>query len=882
MRIVSLDLQLVKIESQGSLIVMVARDVAGERYVVQVPFEPYFYVPDEEARASEWPETIRLEPGHVSVMDGSALTRVVCSTPTEVSRRRRGKRHSEANVPIARRFLVDTGIKKGFRVDEYEVVNEEHNVIRCWPHALTPIEDIDAPMTGMLYDIETNRARDGKFSKPTKAEGEVTAISWMTASWRAAGVSLEEKIITLQWHPSHKDFGRPEVQQRWKYSHAHDKEVEWEVWTFSSEQEMMLRFVQTAKDVRWDVWAAWNGHYGFKTKRSPGGTGGFDAPYLINRLDKLGIGSSQLSPFNHTVANYRKQGNDGVYVWTCEVGGVQLVDMMTTYSVKDGGMVAKVPFFGLKAVVESKTSMPIHKDPESIQDWWLNRNDRFLDYCFQDIDAIALLEKQEDYVGYLKRFQWLTGVEDANNLFKPMTLIDTLVLRKGRELNVVLPTGGEDFELDWEPEKGAKGGYVKKPIKTGLLKDYIIVDFSAMYVEIMQAANVGVDTLVLAGMEQREDDIVIPLKDDWSQTARFRSPDVKLGIIPQVLDLLRSARKVYDDAIEKAASPAEVKALKKAREPAKQLLLSAYGVQLVPSFRMAHPLAGLAIPAMGRFLAKKADAWAARVDEPFVRMDTDSGMKDAPEGVEVVKYGKWMERQMGLAADAAARELGIKKHNLSMGFEKAYSWFIGGETKKRYAGIIHWSEGIYADPPHTPKCPLHCKHLEYAGGSLATEGAPLVSKEVERVVLRGLLDQVPIEKLLQYAKTMYDAVRKGEVDLEEVVEKTKLGFDPEHTDKDTDVVKGARTAMELFNMDFKVGERVCLIRLKGTKEWLSIPADEDIPLKDIAPDWEYHALHGVLNPLKEIFGWVGEAETLDQIAKGQKPTKQQRLLVEAE
>lgn len=875
-----LELMMTSITAQGSLIVMIARSPAGERYVVQCPFEAYFFIPTAEAETADWKDAkVRIEPGHKSALNGEPLSRIVVASPAEVSRRRRGKTHHEANVLYPRRFLIDTGIVKGFRVERYEVVNAEYNVIRAWPHDLTPL-DVDAPMFGMKLDIETNRAADGKFSKPTKAEGAVTAVSWDPVKWSIKdGIELvENKRITFQWHPSNKEFGRPRVETRWKYSFAWDREIEWEIWTYATEPEMLLAFTQYVKNTRPDFWTAWNGHYGFKTSRAPGGTGGFDAPYLINRLDKIGIGSNQLSPFNHTVAKYVKLGEEGRFVWRCEIAGIQLIDLMTTYSVKDGGMVAKVPFFGLKAVVESKTKMPIHKDPESIQDWWLSRNDRFLDYSFQDIDGISILERLEDYIGYLKRFQWLVGMEDANTLFSPSTLIDTLVLRKARELGVVLPTGGDDVELDWVPEKGAKGGYVKKPIKAGLLKDYIIVDFSAMYVEIMQAANVGLDTLVHSGMEEREDDIVIPLKDDWSQVARFRSPDFKLGVIPQVLDLLRSARKVYDDKIALAKTPAEIKALKKDREPAKQLLLSAYGVQLLPSFRLAHPLAGLAIPAMGRFLAKKADAWAAKVDEPFVRMDTDSGMKDAPEGVDVVKYGHWMEEQMGKAADAAARDLRIKKHNLSMGFEKAYSSFVGGETKKRYAGIIHWAEGVYADPPHTPKCPIECKHLEYAGGSLATEGAALISKEVERFVLRGLLDEKPIDQLLKYAKTMYDAVKNGEIDVADVVEKQKLGFDPEHDDKDTDVVKGARNAMDLYGLDFKKGEQVRIIRLKAVNPWLTIPVDDDIP-KDVKVDWEYHALHAVLNPLKEVFSWVNEDERLDAIARGLKPTKQQRLVI---
>lgn len=877
-----LELMMTNVCSQGSLVILTGRTVEGERWVVQVPFKPYFYVSDadvaNEENADRWKDVHALEPGHRSVLDDRALTRVVVNSPTEIARKRRGLDHHEADIPHDRRFLIHMGIKTGFRVDSYTTLNADKNVILAVPDAISAC-DVSAPMTGILYDIETLKdPRTNKYSTPIETKAPISAITYNDVRWEGENVILGEKVVTLQWHPSNTVYGKPVVDSRWKFSFGMDREVEHEVWTFSNESEMLLHFIQTMKDEPRDVWAAWNGHYGFKTQRAPGGTGGYDAPYIINRLNRLGMGANQISPFNQAQARYMKRG-DGGSMWICDIAGVQLVDLMTTYTIKDGGMTGSVEFSGLKDVVESKTDMPILKDPDNIAEWWEHHNESFLDYAFQDVDALMLLERQEDYVLYLKRFQWHCGMEDANTLFRPSTLIDSLVLRKAREIGVVLPSSNAGEEESSAERKGT-GGYVIEPKKRGIRKNVVVNDVSAMYVAIMQSCNIGLDTLVSEGQE-RDDDILVPMDEEWKRVARFRSPKVKTSVVSLMLDGLRELRGYYDALIAKATSPAEIKSLKKQRDPSKQLLLTSYGVQRSRFGRLSNDVAGKAIPAAGRFLLTSVEVHCDEIEEPLFYADTDSGFQEAPTGTDPVDFGYWMERQLSGVFDKCAAKMNIETHNFKMGFEKLYSTYVMGRSKKNYAGIIVWAEGSYADPPHTNECDLKCPHLDMSGVAAVKHSTAPLTKELQKQVIQGILNGVDIDKLLKMVRSTYVAVKNGDIDLIDIVTAQRLNFDIDRDETDTAIVTGARNGRDLFGYTFKRGARVRIIQTKGALKWVGVPQEEgDIPIDSLNVDWEGHAKSAVLSPLKAIFEWIGEEDAFKAIEKGSVLTRQQRLTVE--
>lgn len=896
-----LDLMLVSIASQGSLILLVGRTPAGERYTVQVPFSPYFYVPDAEANDPKWPPSVTRTPGYRSAIDDRSLTRVMVTSPSEVPRRRRGHKHYEADVPYTRRFLIDTGIKKGFRLTQYTVVNERHRVLLVDDLSHITPADVDAPLHGILYDIETRKnPRTGKWdAKPPtnkNVNGAILSVTFNWVSWDKDGAHPHEQVTTYQWRETGQRTGRVGKETHFKYSYAHEKDIRWDVHTFNSESEMLTHFTAHVKHNPPDILAAWNGHYGFKTQKRPGGTGGFDAPYLINRLDAIGIGSQQLSPFNQAYAGFSKRGDGQDFYWKCEIAGIQLVDLMTTYTIKDGGMTGSVARSSLKWVVERKTKMPVVKEPGEIESWWMHHNDAFLDYAFQDVDCLMLLEKKEDYILYIKRFQWTTGVEDANCLFAPSTMIDSLWLRKAREIGVVLPSGGDE-EAFLAIEEDERGGYVLAPRRTGLLKNVVHHDFSALYAEILAACNVGRDTLVLDPADYREDDITVPIKDDWSVTVRFRSPDVKRSISSLSLGDLRAMRKVYDDQIALAKTPAEVKKLKKEREPSKQLLLAAWGVIKNKYARLGHEHAGAAIPATGRFLIKSAIRKSDELGSPISYTDTDGAttpstgdVADASFGdPKPVAFGEHMEKEFASAVDEAARRMNIKTHNFDMGFEKVSYRYVMGRTKKRYAAIVSWSEGTPAPPHGGPECQgldvdgkPKCVHFEMTGFEAVKHDTAPITKEVEVRVLWGLLHEVPVEKLIAYVRALYDSVRRGEVDPRDVAKAQRLGFDIQHdADTNTDIVRGARNGRDLFGFEYALGARVFTLHTKGNVDVVSVPEDAEIPVDELKVDWEHHAQAAVLKPIKPIFEMVGvdAKDIFASIEKNTRQTKQKRLIV---
>ncbi len=118
-----------------------------------------------------------------------------------------------------------------------------------------------------------------------------------------------------------------------------------------------------------------------------------------------------------------------------------------------------------------------------------------------------------------------------------------------------------------------KGGEVLPP-KKGLLENIVILDYKSLYPTIMMAHNLCYTTQIMdndpasAGIDQK-DIITTP------SGARFVSPSIKKGIVPQILENLLSKRDEAKKAM-KAASTDEEKRILDALQLALKILLNSF------------------------------------------------------------------------------------------------------------------------------------------------------------------------------------------------------------------------------------------------------------------------------------------------------------------
>lgn len=861
-----LRLKLTKIEANGSLIILIGRqEGTNERWTVQVTdFRPYFYVPALDIGKVE-EKGLDYEGGFMAyVHEDPTLPmvdtlRVFTKDPADVGKRRKGfDRTWEADIPYTRRFLIDTGIRSGFQVNAWVEVGQ--SAVMAETADIQAADEIQAKDRRILYDIETNKPEgERKYSPATIAAGAVTAITHHD--------SFEEgKIVTRIWHPRLGNRGRPKTEHRRQYSEAFGRNVDWEILWFGTEEEMLLSWAQMLKTTKPDVLAAWNGHYGFLKKNQ----GGFDTPYVINRMNRLKLGGNQLSPLGSAFAGYRaKKGSPGKGLFYCTLDGIQLIDQMSTYAVKDGGFLGVVPFSGLKDVLAAKSqdwkggAMRLEKDPPAIEEWWANNTEKFLKYSFRDVDAIVALEIHEQYIDYLTGLQRFSGLEDANIVFRSSTLVATLELRKARDREVCLPTAVvRDEDMDEE----VSGGFVLDPRRTGVIPLVGIIDLNKMYVAIIQSCNISYETWVPDPEKSGIDPKFLVQVPTDKGTFYFRT-DIK-GLTPEVLDELVTLRDKYDALLKETTDPAVTDRIKKERMTLKNLILTAYGQFLSLYNRLRRLQTGAAVTGAGQNIIKHVDETLANLAVPIFYGDTDSAFLAFPEEEDPVEFGHWVAEQVNKSFDTVAASFNVPKHNFKVEFEVLYNPFVIGHTKKRYAGKVVWENGKHIAPEDQK---IRIKGLE----GIKSDAAP-VTEEVTNSVLEAILGGAKPMEVLDYVRAMYEGIMASEVPLRDIVKSVTLNFDPERDESTSSALKGAKYGLQL-GYTYQVGQRVRVVRLRDLEHnWLSIPEGEDIP-PEVSLDWDYHANSTVLSPMRAVLEWVGLGDQVLSIRHGTRPSKQNRL-----
>lgn len=863
-----LTLHIKKTEAQGSLILLICRDANGKRYTVQIlDFKPYFYVDaTQENLKTIRKRGLQFEDGLPTIY-GAPTYKVIVDQPGSVPKRRKGffgpdgtERSFEADVPYTRRFLIDTGIYDGFTVSNYRQFGD---TVLASVHDLKPVS-FRTKDRQMLYDIETNKPEGSKhYSPPLEADGAITAFSYHD--------NFDEgRIYTLTWHPEHGMVNRPKVENRSKWSDAYEREIPWIMTIFGSEIEMMDELIATMKRIRPDILQAWNGHHGHQKKKAKKGAPikqiGFDAPYIINRLKKLGISPGQLSPMGNAFAGYKAFGKESTKggMPVVNMDGVQLIDMMQAYELKDGGMTGQVPFSDLKRVTEKYTKKKLKKDPNrDFNAWWEHDFENFISYNFDDVDALVVLEKSQGYMEFTRETQNFVGVEDTNRVFTPMAMVTTLLLRIAKEDMECVPTANKSEEGDEDDDYTATGGFVMEPRVRGIQRRVGFLDLATMYVNNIVTANLSPETHVPDPTEEQMKDLICVPSDLGPQF--FLKPSVRIGLLAKTVVRMKAMRKHFDDLIDAATDAEEIKKLKQKRQPAKQQVLAVWGVSLSDKFCLWKAEVGSSITGLGRFIHNNLDEETTRLGDWVVYGDTDSAAIPLPEK-DPIEHGIWLAEQHQKMFDRLAKEINADTHTFEISLEKVYDPFLMGDTKKAYAGNIIWAEGKYQDHPVYEATGIQ---------GIKSDAAP-ITKEASEAVIKALLAGAKPVDVMAYIKDMYDGVVRGDVPLSDVVKAIGLNLDIDDPKNASNyIVKGALYGRALYDFEYPPGGKVRVLHVKGKGEkWVAIPDTEDLP-EDVNIDIEAHAEATVLRPLETLLSWVDLSTA--SVKHGTTPTKQKRL-----
>jgi len=726
-------------------------------------FRPYFYAPAEnitEGRLAEYPRITGYEETDENgepfeSIRGQRLVKIFGQTPRDVGRIRDEFEHFEADILFPNRFLIDKDVRSGIRVPARTATDSDDGPrqLRVHHEEVDPVEADIRPRVN-TFDIEV----DDRHGFPEDGEEQIICI--------ASHDSYADEYILWLFDPPAGETP-PETLDGYdpiKADGADDsRELDAEIRSFDTEEAMLAAFLDYMDETDPDVATGWN----FTD---------FDAPYLLDRLDRLDAGTEQdLDPDRFSRVNE---------VWRSDwrgpnVKGRVMFDLLYAYQ---RTKFTELESYRLEDVAQRELGIGKERYAGDIGDLWEENPERLLEYNLRDVELCVQLDREQAIVAFWNEVRQFVGckLEDATT---PGDAVDMYVLHKLHD-KFALPSKGQQESEDYE------GGAVFDPI-TGVRENVSVLDLKSLYPMCMVTINASPETKV-------DPEVYDGATYRAPNGTRFRKePD---GAIREMVDELlaeRDEKKSLRDE-HKPSEPA-YEQYDRQQQAVKVIMNSLYGVLGWDRFRLYDREMGAAVTATGREVIEFTEQVTAEMGRTVTYGDTDSVMIALGESLsteEAIEQSFELEQRINDAYDEfAAEQLDAEQHRFQIEFEKLYRRFFQAGKKKRYAGHIVWKEGKDVDD-------IDITGFEYQRSDIAP-----ITKEVQLQVIEMIVKGEETEEIKTYVHDIIEGFQTGEVDPEEIGIPGGIGKRLGNYDTDTAQVRGAKYANLLLGTNFQRGSK---------------------------------------------------------------------------
>ncbi len=453
-------------------------------------------------------------------------------------------------------------------------------------------------------------------------------------------------------------------------------------------------------------------------------------------------------------------------------------------------------------------------DRRNISEEWRRDRERVMEYCEHDADLalrillrLRALEKAAD-LATVSRMPLEEGLNGRTSQF-----IDAMLIPRADARAVGVPPN--------HPRSGdsaIEGGYVHG-IRPGLHRWVVVLDFKSMYPSIIIARNLCFTTLSPDGTT------VAP------SGARFLAPEVRRGLIPEILTELLRDRDRFRQAARTAPSPELTGYYDGLQNAVKILMNSFYGVLASSFYRFTNKEIGASITAFAR------DAITSIIREleaggfDVIYSDTDSVFVRSPtptlEGAK--ECGETLARRFTAAG-------------ATFEFQSVYETFFSHGAKKRYVGRAVWPREETVVRGYETR---RSDAFDYQSEALT---------EVFDLVLRG-----DTEAAVRRSRELVQAVQAHEVPRERLVIARAVRGEGEYNASTRDALPFLRVFRQLRAEGYDVvpGMRVAWIVTGSHRSPQEVEPWIDGRPFSKEPDWEYYAerVAQTLARVTEVFGW---------------------------
>jgi DNA polymerase I len=721
--------------SDGPVIHIFGRDVLGKSITIDVTgFRPYFYVPAEQAEALPASSHASLEAGtkYLSIR-GEPLRRLYTLNPGDVREERERFKHFEADIPFATRFMIDTGLTGGVSSPSANVDYKE----------LRPSET-DAPARSCIIDIECEDERG--FPDPQRdAIISITAYDSFPGDYVTfllVGGGIPATIAKQQ------DAGGLVNGCFRKERHT--------ICTYGDEAEMLKAFARYIAERDPDVLSGWN----FTE---------FDMPYISQRMERLGLQSSQLARLSGMTERNALRGR-------------ALFDLLTAYKKMH---LSQKESYRLDAIALEEVGEQKVRYTGTISDLWKKQPALLVEYNFKDVELCVKINKKDNIIEFYREIARYVGCP-LDKTLNSSSVVDIFVLRKafGR---YVLPSKGfvnaEEFE----------GATVFEPSR-GVRQNVVVLDLKSLYPMAMMTINASMETKDPNGELRAPNGV------------RFRKkPDGLTRTIISELLKERDEKKALRNTFE-FGSPQYI-LYDMQQNVLKVIMNTYYGVSGYPRFRLFDREIGSAATSVGRAILEHTRTVIEQMDFKVIYGDTDSCMVQLSKNFgkeQTIATAKTIEKRLNDSyQDFAKNELNADVHFFSIKFEKIYARFFQAGKKKRYAGSLVWKEG------------KDVEEVDIVGFEIRRSDTPQITKDVQQRVMEMILKGEGKEEIRKYLIEIVKKYRAGEYPLDIIGIPGGIGKDLNNYDIDDAHIRGAKYSNDNFRTEFGKGSKPKRVYIKS-------------------------------------------------------------------
>jgi len=534
--------------------------------------------------------------------------------------------------------------------------------------------------------------------------------------------------------------------------------------------------------------------------------GGYDFPLLVERASALGIGTFALG---------RDRGAPkemGDRLW--RIAGRVVADAWW-FARRDLKPKQETLQFVARTLLND-TKLDV--DRRNIAQEWAKDPERVMEYCEHDAELalrILLRLRSIDRGADLATVAHLPLEEGLNG--RTSQYIDAMLIPRADARGVGVPPShhaGRDAPIE--------GGYVHA-IRAGIHPWVVTLDFKSMYPSIIIARNLCFTTLAPDGTT------VAP------GGARFLAPEVRRGIIPEILSELLADRDRFRTQGRTATNP-EVAAYYDGLQNAVKILMNSfYGVLASSFYRFTNKEIGAAITGFAREAITSIIHDLEKDGFEVVYSDTDSVFVRSP-----------------VAALEGAREFGesvarrFSHEGVTFEFQSVYETFFSHGAKKRYVGRTVWPrEEVVVRGYETRRTDA----FDFQQDALT---------QVFELVLRG-----DTEGAVRRSRELVQLVRAKGVPVERLVISRSVRAESEYNESTRDALPFLRVFRQLKEEGYDVipGMRVAWIVTDSRKSPQEVTPWVEGRAFSAEPDWEYYAdrVAQTLARVTEVFDWDAAA-----------------------